>query len=423
MSLELRYGKRDLKVSLPSGTRSVLISPRPAPEIKNLEAALEKSFENAIGTPSLRESAKGKNSACIVIPDHTRPYACAPALRRILHTLETENLGPEKTLILVATGLHRESSAEELKEMLGSDVLSRYRVASHRATEEEAHFFLGETSLKIPAFVDARYVTSDLKILLGLVEPHLMAGYSGAGKLICPGICSEKTIRAVHSARLIMGERCREGLLEGNPVHEQIQEVAYMAAPEFVVNHVLNRDGRLHGIFSGSLVESHLQAVNAFEAFGRVEVERRFKIVVSTGGGYPLDGTLYQAIKGLSAVQAIAEEPSTVILAASCSEGLGSDSFREQIKGFINSDDFVSKALAGPTRTDEWMLIELLKVARNREVILVSENLKPEDLGKLPVRKMDSVEEALFAGLKKWGSHESIAVLPEGPYVLAALRA
>jgi nickel-dependent lactate racemase len=336
----------------------------------------------------------------------------------VLRVLEQGGISKDSTIVLISTGLHRESTPDEIGAMLGKEIAHQYHVVSHKATEDESHFFLGETSHKIPAFIDARYVTSDVKVLIGIVEPHLMAGYSGGRKLICPGLCSDKTIHAVHAPRLILEDGSREGVLDGNPVHEQMMEVARMTAPELTINLVVSEGGKLHSVSAGSLVSSHREAVEAFNSFGKVRVPKRFKIVVTSGGGHPLDSNFYQAIKGVSAAQSVAEENGSIILAASCSEGLGSESFAAQVSTFTDTDSFIAKALAEETETDQWMIIELLKAKRDREIVLVNDILQQKALGKLPITVMGSVEEALFSALKRWGQTEPIAVLPVGPYVL-----
>ena len=421
MSVELKYGKQKLRVSLPPKARVTTVEQRRAPALKNPESAIERCLTTPVAGPALRDIVRGKNSACIVVPDHTRPFACRAVMPHVLRKLEKENFNKENIIILVSTGLHRESSPEELGAMVGKELVHQYQIASHRAWEEEGHFFLGETSHKIPAFIDARYVTSDVKILLGVVEPHLMAGYSGGRKLICPGLCSEKTIRAVHAPRLILEESSREGVLDGNPVHEQLLEIAAMAAPDMVLNLVVTNEGKLHTITAGPLDSSHREAVAAFDSFGGVQVPHRFKIVVTTGGGYPLDVSLYQAVKGLSAAHGIADEQGTIILAASCSEGLGSESFAEQIDRFTDAEAFMAEALAQETQVDQWMIVELLKATKNREVLLVTDGLTQASLGNLPITVAGSVEEALFSALRRWGPNTAIAVLPEGPYVLPVL--
>ena len=164
MSFDLTYGKQKLKVSLPPKARVTAVEPRRAPALKNPESAIERCLTTPVAGPALRDIVRGKNSACVVVPDHTRPFACRTVLPHVLRTLEKENLNKENIIILVSTGLHRESSPEELGAMVGKEIVHQYHIASHKASEEEGHFFLGDTGQKIPAFIDARYVTSDVKM-------------------------------------------------------------------------------------------------------------------------------------------------------------------------------------------------------------------------------------------------------------------
>ncbi len=422
MITTLRYGRQGLRVELPNERVSDVLRQRPMPAIEDPTAATREALAEPIGTAPLVEVARGRGDACIVVSDLTRPVPNRAILPPILETLTDAGLPPERVTILIATGLHRPNTDEEIAEMLGDEVLaSGCEIVNHRAREADEQAHLGETSRGIPAFIDRRYVEADLKILTGLVEPHLMAGYSGGRKSICPGVAGCDTIMGFHSPRLLEPPQARAGNLVANPVHEEALAIADLAGgADMIVNVTLDEERAITGIFAGEMRAAHAAAMALCERQTKIVIEQPVDVVVTCGGGYPLDLTLYQGTKGIVAAGLICREGGTIIIAQQNAEGLGSDEFA----WLITLDDvheYIRAALDGADICiDAWQLHAVEKTLRRCTVINVSE-LPPADARRTPFASAESVEEAVEQALKDHGPTARIAVMPEGPYVLGVL--
>src|SRR5215469_4153208 len=193
MRITLDYGKTGLEVNLPDDRLVGPLAIRPAAPLPDPEAALAKALAQPIGTRPLAELARGRRDACILVCDITRPVPNRLILPPLLRTLEVQGLARRDILLLIATGLHRPNEGAELDELIGPEIASRYRIENHHGKVREEHDYLGTTPNGVPVWLDSRYVRADLKITTGLIEPHLMAGYSGGRKVICPGVAGLDT--------------------------------------------------------------------------------------------------------------------------------------------------------------------------------------------------------------------------------------
>jgi len=271
--------------------------------------------------------------------------------------------------------------------------------------------------------VDRRYVEADLKALLGLVEPHLMAGYSGGRKLVCPGIAAAETIRAFHSPPLIEHPRSVNTVLDGNPTHQTATEVARLAGVDFTVNVVLNSRRRVLAAFAGDLETPFQAAARHAERLVTAPVEAEADIVITTGGGYPLDATWYQTIKGLLTAKAAVKQGGTIIVASGLREGVGSPDFAGIISETRDLEAFMRRINTGGFyRNDQWQFEEFALVARRAEVMLCSDGLPREAQGRLFVTPVESVEAGLALAFRKHGPAARVLALPHGPYVVPVVR-
>jgi nickel-dependent lactate racemase len=376
------------------------------------------------GTPPLSELARGRKSACILICDITRPVPNSLLLPPILETLEASGIPRDQILILIATGLHRPNEGAELVELVGPEIAANYRVENHHGKVLEEHTFLGTTARGVPVWIDSRYVEADLKITTGLIEPHLMAGYSGGRKLICPGIAALETVKVWHGPDFLEHPNADCGILQGNPVHEENTLIGWLAGCDFIVNVTLDKDRQITSVVAGDMEQAFLEGVEFCRRVVKAEIPEACDIVVTSSAGYPLDTTFYQAVKGLTGALPIVKQGGTIIIAASLSEGIGSPEFQrlftenESLEGFVQrimgKDYFVM---------DQWQLEELAKVCRKAKVKFVSDGLPSETLQKLFVETAPSVEQAVADSLAEYGPEARVAVIPKGPYVLPAVAA
>jgi nickel-dependent lactate racemase len=422
MTFKLDYGRTGLDVELPTDRLVGPLAIRDVTPLPDPEAAVATALRDPIGTPSLREIAQGRNDACILICDITRPVPNQTILRPMLEVLDKAGIPRERTLILVATGLHRPSTAAEKLEMLGEQIMAGNRVEDHYGTRLEDHTLVGTTDRGIPGWIDSRYVRADLKIATGLIEPHLMAGYSGGRKLICPGVAALATVKRWHGPELLEHPKADCGILEGNPVHEQNTAIARMAGCDFIVNVTLDSERRVTSVVAGDMEAAFLEGVRFMAGVCRALVQQSVEIVVTSSAGYPLDTTFYQAVKGLTGCLPIVKEGGTIILAASLSEGLGSPEFQSLFRENPSLEVFMERILGRDYFVmDQWQLEELAKVRRKARVKIVSDGLPPEVLSACFVESAPTVEKALADSLAEYGPEAHIAVIPKGPYVLPVL--
>ncbi|UCE06840.1 MAG: nickel-dependent lactate racemase [bacterium] len=419
MKIKIDYGKSGLWIDVPAKNLFKILSMKDSQPIDNPITSVKKALESPIGSLPFAQLARGKKSACIVICDITRPVPNKILLPPLLYTLEENGIQRENITILIATGIHRPNLGDELVYLVGEEIASNYQIVNHYAMKQETHTYIGKTSRGTDVFVDSTYVNADLKITTGFIEPHLMAGFSGGRKLICPGISSLDTVKVMHSPKILEHPNAREGLIEGNPFHEESLEIAKMARMDFIVNVALNENKQITGIFAGDMEKAHEQGV-AFvrEQVGHI-VSEPVDIVITTSAGYPLDATFYQSVKGLTAALPVVKEGGTIILAAECQEGLGSPEFSQLVSETIDIDIFMQNIFRDDYFVvDQWQFEEFAKVVRKVDVYLYSEGVPKKDKDKMLVTPIDSVEDGIEMALDRYGENTRIAVIPKGPYIL-----
>lgn len=419
MRITLDYGKTGLEVELPDDRIVGPLAIRPAPPLPDAEAAIALALRRPIASPPLAELARGRRNACILVCDITRPVPNRLLLPPILRTLEEQGIARRDILLLIATGLHRPNEGPELEEMLGPEIVANYRVENHHGKIVEEHDYLGETANGVPVYLDRRYLRADLKITTGLIEPHLMAGYSGGRKVICPGIAALETVKVWHGPRFLEHPQADCGILEGNPVHEENTRIAKLAGCDFIVNVCLDGQRRITWVGAGDMIKAWEEGVRFVERVVKVPVPEPVDIVVTSCAGYPLDTTWYQAVKGLTGALPIVKQGGTIILAASLCEGIGSPEFQRLIAENPDLQLFKQRILGKDYFVmDQWQLEELAKVVERCRVKVVSDGLASETLRRCHVQPAASVEKAVADCLAEYGPQAQVAVIPKGPYVL-----
>ena len=420
MHVRLEYGRSGLEVELPDDRVIRTLAYKNAAPLEDPAASLAEVLQEPNGTPSLAELARGRSSACIVICDITRPVPNELILQPLLETLEQAGLERDQILILVATGLHRPNEGDELVELVGQSIVDQYRIENHHGQVQEEHTFLGESPRGVPIWIDSRYVEADLKITTGLIEPHLMAGFSGGRKLVCPGIAAIETIKVWHGPTFLEDPRADCGILEGNPVHEENTWIARHTGCDFIVNVVIDSQRRPLKFVAGDMEQAFLDGVDFCRQVVTDKVPEPVEIVVTSGAGYPLDTTFYQAVKGLTGALPIVKQGGTIVMAASLSEGIGSPQFEQLFDENADLESFVDRILNTDYFVmDQWQLEELAKVRRKAKVKIISDGLPSETINRLFVESAPSVEQAVADSLEEYGAQAGIAVIPKGPYVLA----
>jgi lactate racemase len=422
MKVELAFGKTGLAVTLPDGFDYQLLEAKSAEAVADEGAALRAALENPIGCAPLRELARGKKTAAISVCDITRPAPNQRTLPVVLGVLHEAGIPVEGVTICIATGLHRIATRAELDEILGAEIAAKYRVFNHDAKIKGDHTDLGTTASGIPIHIATAFVEADLRITLGFIEPHLMLGFSGGRKLIAPGLAAQETIKVIHSPRFMRDERSVEGSILQNPLHRELQEIAAIAGHSFMLDVALTRKRGIAAVFAGDPKKAHAAGVEFVSQVMLERLEEPVDAVVTTCAGYPLDLTFYQAVKGVTAASHIVKPGGRILICAECTEGPGAHEFREMLGRFRTPGEFLDAVKDAPVTVDQWQLEKLALVLKDKEVLFLTPGVNAEYRQTMwgPVfDEFDDAAAALLAGLPETAR---VAVIPEGPYVLAKVE-
>jgi nickel-dependent lactate racemase len=416
MKVHLQYGEQGLDVEIP-GSRVSVLSPAFVPGLEDEANAFREAVREPIGTRPLAEIVAAHERVAVVIPDGTR----ALPSDRLLPWLfaELSHVPDENITIVVGTGSHRENSPAELERMLGAGVLARYRVVNHSAHDPSTLELAGVVQGEKRVLMNREYVRADRRIVLGFIEPHLMAGFSGGYKGVFPAVADIAAITHYHRAQVIADPRTTWGLLEGNPTQAQIREGGSLLPVDFLINVTLNSRREITRFFCGHPVQAHEPGCAFAKQTAMVACEKRFPIVVTTNSGYPLDQNLYQAVKGMSAAAQIVEDGGTILTAARCNDGFPEHgNFKSLLFEHASPGAVLSTVLApGFSLFDQWQAQILAMIAARARIALYSE-LAAEDVRRAHLEPVSDVTTRLQEGLAQYGKDAAIAVLPEGPLTI-----
>ena len=421
MEVQLAFDREGTTVNIPDDLDTQVLRPRFATGLPDEDAALAAAIANPIGCPSLEQLARGKKSAAISVCDITRPAPNKTVLPHVIRALQAGGIPCNQITILIATGLHREATPEELEEIVGAEMLKRHPVHSHRAREIDEQVFLGETSAGTQAFVDARFVEADLHITLGFIEPHLMAGFSGGRKLISIGLAGERTIKRLHSPLYMRDPKATEGSFPDNPLHRELLEIAAMAGHDFMVDVALTDTRAIAAVFAGEPVSAHAQGVEFVRQSTLASINQPADAVITTSGGYPLDLTFYQAVKGLTAAAHIVRDGGEILLAAACNEGLGGPEFSQLVRESDDASELLDALSRRSVRVDQWQAEKLAMVAKRAQLSFCVPGLSEADRAKLWGPSHGDAQTAVDGLVGRLQDGARIVVIPEGPYVFSQL--
>ena len=414
MRLSLDYGRTGLTVDLTNRDIRHVLGLTPAPPL----TSPADSVREALLAAELPRLAKGKQNACIVICDFTRPVPNPLILAEILPLL---GLPPERITILIATGTHRASTPAERLELLGEKILhSGVLVVDHDCDDPTTNRFIGTSPGNLPIYLDTRWLDAALKITVGLIEPHFMAGYSGGRKLVMPGVAGRETIQAWHSPQFLEHDNARNGVLDNNPVHEENTAIAAFAPADLICDVTLDEQRRVTGVFCGHWIQDWRRGTEFIAQQARPLIAEAVDVCITSGGGYPLDATFYHVVKGIVGAYPIVKPGGTVIIAAQMQEGIGSPHFHETLKAHSDLDALVAQMSAPgwSPLPDQWQVEMLARACRQHHIIVVTEPERAAELRACHMDALGSMEEALT----RISPNATIAVIPKGPYVIPAIQ-
>ena len=414
MQFKLRYGRGLLDIAVPAGVEVTCLRKPAMPLLVDAQAAVRDALARPVDSPDLAELARGAGSACIAICDITRPVPNHLFLRPMIEVLLAAGIPASRITVLVATGLHRPNEGDELEELLGDPWVQQHvAVENHFARDDDRHVNLGSTSMRGTVVrIDRRFVEADLRIATGLVEPHFMAGYSGGRKVIAPGLAHAETITTFHSARFMSDPAAANCNFLGNPLHEEQLEIVEMLGGALALNTVIDEDRQLSFVNFGEIVASHKQAVEFAREYCEVSVPQKFQ-------------TYYQTIKGMVGAIEILAPGGDLIIASECSEGLGSKEFVQAQQRLVElgPNRFLEYVLKkSHASIDEWQTQMQLKPMSVGAIHLYSDGLPRHSQPFTGVHLIDSVDEAILQSVSRHSTN-SIAIIPEGPYVVPFFKA
>ncbi len=420
MNVDLKYGKKGLTVEFPEHNVTV-IEPEFVAGLADEKAAFVEALRNPIGSLPLKERVKPNDTIAIVFCDITRPV---PNERIIPWLLEELAFHPREQITLInATGMHRINTEDELAGMLTEEVVKHYRIVNHVATDTDTLTYLGQNSFGGEVYVNSDYYHADVKILTGFIEPHFFAGFSGGPKLVLPGVSGAETIMHNHGAKMVGDPHAVWGVTKGNPLWEEIHEVAAMTNPTCILNVTINKYREMTGIFAGDLDQAHAQGIEFVRKTAMQPVEHAFDIVVTTNSGYPLDINLYQTVKGMSAACKIVKQGGSIIAVSECWDGIPEHGNYKKILHDASSVQEMLNTINSPgyCQFDQWEAQIQAKIQLWANVYLYS-SLSAEEVKKAHILPVSSIEACIAELQRKYGPDASIAVLPEGPQTIPYLE-
>ena len=419
--VRLDYGVGGLEVDLPQ-ERTTIIEPVFRSAVADPHAALTAALRAPLGRPPLRELVRRGQTIAISVCDITR----AQPRREMLAALfeEMPDIPAEDITILIATGTHRTNTAAELDAMLGADIARRYQVVNHDSRDRASLTYVGTTTTGVAVSLNRAWMDADIRITTGFVEPHFFAGFSGGPKMVAPGLAGLETVLVLHDARRIGHPKATWGITEGNPIHDDIREIARMVGVDFAVDVTLNREQKITAVFAGDLFAEHRAACEAAMHDAMREVEAPFDVVLTTNSGFPLDQNLYQAVKGMSAAAKVVKPGGTIVCAAECRDGLPSHGSYGQVLASQPSPEKLLAMINAPgySTPDQWQVQIQAQVQMKASVMVKSGGLTPEAVRAAHFQPVDDVGAAVSEAMRHAGPHATLCVLPHGPQTIPYLR-
>ena len=380
---------------------------------------VREALEHPIGTPKLRKLAKGKNRVTLITSDHTRAVPSRLTLPILLEEIRKGNPDAQIT-ILVATGLHRATTEEEMRSMFGDAIVNHENIAVNHAFDPDEFVFMGVLPSGAEFHVNRLAADCDLLVAEGFIEPHFFAGFSGGRKSILPGVCKAATVNENHSYKAIASPWSVTGVLEKNPIHQDMVTAARRVNVQFILNVAQNSEKKIIAAFAGDLEQAHEKGVAFVRGLAQCPPVTG-DIVVTSNGGYPLDQNLYQTPKAVATAEACAGEDGVIIMSASCVDGMGGSFFEKLIvRGTVQEiDDYLSKIPPKETISEQWCAQIYARILKKHKVILVTTYLDRETVEKANMIHASSLDEALETAYRIKGRDAGVVVIPDGVSVLA----
>jgi len=420
MKVNLTYGQGWLPVEFPD-KRTTVIEPSHTRGLGDERAAVLAALQSPIASKPLRELIGPTTKICILFTDITR---ATPNDRIIPWLLEHLSHVPRENITLLnQLGTHRPNTKAELEKMLTPQVVANYRVLNHEPENEDALVQVSVTRDGTPALLNKHALAADLRIVTGFIEPHFFAGFSGGIKGIMPGVGGLRTVMSNHGFRNIGDPNATFGINDGNPLWEELRDIALKAGPSFLLNVTLNEAREITGVFAGDILKAHKVGTEFVRKSAMQAVEEPFDVVVATNSGYPLDMNLYQGVKGMSAGERIIKPGGTLILAAECREGVPAQSPLDKLLRAVSSPEDLLAMLAQPgfVRAEQWQA-QIQAIIQRKARVLVHSKIPDDVIRAAHLQPCHDIAAEVASCLRENPSAR-VAVLPQGPLTIPYLVA
>ena len=408
MKISLPYGKGFFEVKVPDG--SAVAYPSELPRVPNVAAEIRRAMATPIGTSRLRDLARGKPDAAIVVNDITRPAPSQDMLRALLEELRAAGMSESAVTVVIATGNHRPNSPTEIAQMIGEDFARKLRVVNHACEDDSALTAVAAPGVDIPVRVNSHVANASVRTLTGLIAPHQAAGYSGGRKSLAPGVSALETIATQHSFPIRPYDPAM-GWMKGNPFHEVALKIARAVGIDFIVNVVKNCRGEVVHAVAGDLEAAHEAGVSVCEKSWVVTLPHKYDLVVVTPGGHPRDINLHQAQKAMATAELVAADGGVIVLVAECSDGIGK--FAAWLRDAKSPQDVIDRfRREGFTREHSSKAFMCARALAKHPVIVSCSGVSPQDLEAMFFRHARSPQEAVNMALELKGGNCSVLIMP-----------
>src|ERR1051325_1440138 len=419
MNVQLAYGQGWLPIEFPEG-RTVVIQPGHTAGLPDEKTSIMRALERPFASKPLRALVAPETKICILFTDITR---ATPNDRIIPWLLEYLGHVPRENITLLnQLGTHRPNTKAELEKMLTREVVANYRVLNHEPENDDALIEVGVLRDGTPALLNKHALAADLRIVTGFIEPHFFAGFSGGIKGIMPGVAGLRTVMSNHWFRKIGDPNATFGINDGNPLWEEMRDIAMKAGPSFLLNVTLNEEREITGVFAGDILQAHKVGTEFVRKSAMQAVDASYDVVVTTNSGYPLDLNLYQGVKGMSAGARIIKPGGTLILACECSEGVPTNSPLDKLLRSATSSEEILAMLMTPgfVKPEQWQA-QIQALVQRKARVLVYSSLSDETIRAAHLEPCHDITAAVAEALEKAGPEARLAVLPQGPLTLPYL--
>lgn len=422
MLVSLAYGEGRLEIDLPDD-RTTVIEPEHMAGLPDERAAVEAALRDPIGAAPLRDWILPGASVVVLFTDITRATPNERILPWLLNHLTRAGVDRRQITLVNQVGTHRPNTRDELVAMLGPEVVANYTIVNPDPYRREEYVPLGVTRTGAPALIHRTVVEAGVRILTGYIEPHFFAGFSGGPKAVMPGVAHVDTVLSNHSAGNLAHPMATFGVCEGNPVWEEMLEIARRVGPSFLLNVALNARREITGVFAGDLLEAHRAGREFVKAAAMRLLPEPFDVVVTTNSGYPLDQNLYQGVKGLSAAARILKDQGAIILAAECREGTPSGSPYDQIlREGRNPEEILARLAQAPQpRAEQWQA-QIQALIQRRAAVFLHSRMPAAAVAAAHLTPCPDIAATVAAELSRRGDRSTVAVLPQGPLTIPFLN-